>query len=283
MTFRRRVIRALDRPGGRAILGRAVTQLARKSVPDIRVYFSNGMWMHESRAAIFVDSRTLEYHPPTFRTWINECERCRADARDHWFHAYTPHDGDLIVDVGAGKGEDVIAFSEAAGRGRVIAIEAHPATYRCLQLFCALNHLRNVTTLHYAVSDRPGAVAIGSAEGWQANSLGTGGSGPFTVPGTTLDEIVETERIERIDFLKMNIEGAERSALEGMSKTLGITRALCIACHDFRADGGDGEYFRTRTFVESGLTAAGFRLVSREGDPRPYIRDQVNAVRSADQ
>jgi hypothetical protein len=90
---------------------------------------------------------------------------------------------------------------------------------------------------------------------------------------------VERENIQRIDFLKMNIEGAEIRAVEGIEKTLRITQALCISCHDFRANGGDGEHFRTKERIQTIVKQAGFRLVSRDADWRPCVADQINATR----
>jgi hypothetical protein len=94
-----------------------------------------------------------------------------------------------------------------------------------------------------------------------------------------LDELIEREKIRRVDFLKMNIEGAEAKAPEGMQRSFGIIRALCISCHDFRANQGDGEQFRTKALVQAAVKAAGFRTISRDKDPLPYVADQVNAVR----
>jgi hypothetical protein len=54
---------------------------------------------------------------------------------------------------------------------------------------------------------------------------------------------------------------------------------LCIACHDFRANWGEDEFFRTKAVITEAVRHAGFRIVSRDADPRPYVADQVNAVR----
>src|SRR4029079_6638769 len=51
-----------------------------------------------------------------------------------WFRHYHPAAGDVIVDVGAGIGEDTIILSrEVTPSGRVIAIEPSPRVFRCLQ------------------------------------------------------------------------------------------------------------------------------------------------------
>jgi FkbM family methyltransferase len=281
MTLRRAVIRALDRAGGRRILGTVIGSMARQHATDVQVYFRHGMWMHKTGDYVFVDSPTLDYHPSTFRTWPDEAEwRCR-NTHDHWFHVYKSCTGDIILDVGAGKGEDALAFSRAVGPdGRVICVEAHPTIFRCLRLFCEMNNLLNITPVNYAIVDTLGPVAINATADWQANSIGNaGGANSVSVAGITLDELVKQESIPRIDFLKMNIEGAEAAAIRGMGESLRITRALCISCHDFRADYGDGEYFRTKAVVQNAVRNAGFKILSRDLDPRRYIADQVNAIR----
>jgi FkbM family methyltransferase len=281
MTYRRALIRAFDRPGGRPILAAVINRLAQRYAPRVRVYFRNGMWMHKEDDVTFVDSPTLDYHPLIFPTWANELEHTIANAADSWFHAYQPRPGDFIIDVGGGKGEDTIVFSRAVGlTGKVLSIEAHPVTFRCLRLFCELNHLHNVATANFAVIDRARPVAIESQKGWQANRIVTiDAKDSLQVPALSLDELVEREGVRRIDFLKMNIEGAEALAIRGMERTLRITKALCISCHDFRADKGEGELFRTKRLVQDAVTRAGFRIVSRDTDPRPDIANQVNAVR----
>ncbi len=40
-----------------------------------------------------------------------------------------------------------------------------------------------------------------------------------------------------MDFVAVNMEGAEAAAIEGMPRTLTITRAVCIACHNLSRRG----------------------------------------------
>ena len=204
-----------------------------------------------------------------------------ANAADTWFHAYQPRPGDLIIDAGAGKGEDAIVFSRAPGPiGKVFSIEAPATTFRCLRLFCELNHLQNVVPVNFALFDSARHVAIENLEGWHANRIVDAGTkGALQVAGISLDELLERENVQRIDFLKMNIEGAEALAIRGMDRTLHITRALCICCHDFRADAGGGEFFRTRQLIRDCVARAGFRIIARASDPRPDIACPVHALR----
>jgi FkbM family methyltransferase len=118
-----------------------------------------------------------------------------------------------------------------------VAIEAHPLMFRCLQEVCRLNGLSNVTALHAAVAATDHEVLISDSSNYQANTTLTERGVP--VPGRVLDSIGASLGIERIDLLKMNIEGAERAALEGMVRTIEMTRNVAIGCHDVLADWRD--------------------------------------------
>ena len=58
--------------------------------------------------------------------------------------------------------------------------------------------------------------------------------------------------------------------------------AVCVACHDFRADRGEGEEFRTRPFAETFLRQHGFEIFRRESHPDPYVRDHLLGLRKED-
>ncbi len=94
------------------------------------------------------------------------------------------------------------------------------------------------------------------------------------------DEVCERHGIDRIDFLKMNIEGAERFALPGMPRALRLARCACIAAHDFRAARGEGDEFKTHDFVLRTLQNAGFSLVLRSDDPRYYVKEHIHGFRA---
>lgn len=61
----------------------------------------------------------------------------------------------------------------------------------------------------------------------------------------------------------------------------GSSRAshVCIAAHDFRADRGEGEEFRTLEFTRDFLRECGFTLLTRDDDPRYYVPYHVHGYR----
>jgi FkbM family methyltransferase len=221
-------------------------------------------------------------HEPDWAALARRPSKYLRDAEDYWFHVYRPAEGDTIVDIGAGRGEDVFAFSRAVGRsGRVIAIEAHPESFALLRQFCMRNQLGNVTAIHCACMDRRVALSMETMAVWESNFVTEAGAGAVAaIDGVPFDELQRELGLERIDFLKMNIEGAERVALPGCREALPRTRSICVAAHDFRADRGEGEHFRTRSLVRNLLSQAGFEILIRESDPRYYVPYHVHGFRS---
>ncbi|WP_031500303.1 FkbM family methyltransferase [Bryobacter aggregatus] len=206
------------------------------------------------------------------------------DADDYWFHLYKPQPGDTIVDIGAGRGEDVYAFSKAVGpTGQVWAIEPHPSTFLALRKLCEWNHLDNVRLRNYASTEKAELLQIETMDVWESNYVREGAPSErsFPVEGIPFDELSHREGIGPIDFLKMNIEGAERMALPGCRQALARTKNVCISAHDFRANRGEGESFRTLAFVREFLTECGFTLVTRDTDPRYYVPYHVHGYRPA--
>jgi FkbM family methyltransferase len=283
LPYKRALIRLLDRPGGRFLLGRIATRFLRRGGGDgVEIVYIDGMWTRRVGSNFFPDSLRFDYNYADFGSWTRQGEIYASDTKDYWLRHYRPQEGDVIVDVGAGHGEDTLTFSRAVGRtGRVIAIEAHPLSFTILDNFCRLNRLSNVTMLHLALMDKAGTVRMAESQSsWMENAIEYhAGSSGIEVRACTLSEVCKQEGLDEIAFLKMNIEGAERHALLGMESVMQKIRQICVACHDFRSDKGDGEQFRTRAFVEQFLVGHGFTLASRRDDPREAIRDHVFGVR----
>jgi FkbM family methyltransferase len=283
LSYKKALIRLLDRPGGRLLLGKIATHfLRREANGDFEVTYLDGLWTRRVGHDYFPDSLRFDYTYPDFNAWIGQANAYISQTADFWFTYYRPQDGDVIIDVGAGRGEDTLTFSRSVGeRGRVIAIEAHPLSFAILKNFCRLNGLNNVTALHLALMDRPGTVEIlESPSAWVENAVVRGdGSSGIKVSAGTLDDVCREQGLNDIAFLKINIEGAERFALLGMLSVLPRVRHICVACHDFRWESGHGEQFRTRAFVQQFLVEHGFEIISRWDDSRRYVRDHVYGSR----
>lgn len=221
--------------------------------------------MHETTTGYFA------YQHPFLRLDLRQIHE---SARTNFFWGYRPRFGDVVVDVGAGVGEETLSFSLVVGpRGKVVCIEAHPRTFRCLQKLVRYNQLVNVIAVHRAVADVSESTAmIIDSDTYVGNRLSSiKGASVRTI---TMDAIHRELGLGRIHFLKMNIEGAERLAIRGMRETLRETELLCISCHDFLAKRTGDESLRTKNEVKHFLQENGIKVLER-ADGKPYIRDQV--------
>ena len=238
-----------------------------------RIRYVAGVWAHHYRSGTIVQPR------------IGGATASETDevARDAFAYYYTPREGDIVFDVGAGVGGESRLFSHLVGRsGRVVAFEANPNTFRCLEMMVQLNKLPNVLASSYAISDQSGTVIIEDSEdNHLGNSLTDDNVKGVNVEARSLDDISLSLGIDRIDLLKMNIEGAELAALNGMSHMLTQTKNVAISCHDFRANATGLEWQRTVAPVTELLRDAGFDLDRRVDETRPWIRDTIYGTRRA--
>ncbi len=264
----RAVTRILDRPGSRFLLAGLLNRWTRANNPQVqKILFDDGVWMHQTSRGYFA------YPKPVARLDMSQNDE---RARWHFLWGYQPQEGDVVLDIGAGVGEEALLFSREVGeRGKVICVEAHPKAYRCLQKLVAYNRLANVTLLHQAVAEPSCAmVKIKDSDEYLTNRIGDAAG--IRVKATTVDAIHQTLGLGRINFLKMNIEGAERLAIQGMSGILRSTEVLCISCHDFQADQTGDEFFRTKALVMDFLQHSGLEMMERKEDNAPsYVNDQV--------
>lgn len=269
MELKRLVYATLNRPVGRPVLSAlasSILTVKNRQLTSVRSRGAN--WIHSHPTGILVER---ELHLAT----IDELD---AMTRDFWFHRYTPQSGDIVVDVGAGTGWEALLCSRLVGpSGKVIAIEAHPGTYACLAEMVERNNLRNVIPVNCAIVDVPGTIRMSDSDDHQANSVLAEQSGGVEVPAKRLDNLCDEIGIARVDLLKMNIEGAERVAVKGLDGIVHAIRHLVISCHDFRADWGHGEEYRSRADVQRELDRLDLQMLVRADDDRPWVRDYVYA------
>jgi FkbM family methyltransferase len=207
-------------------------------------------------------------------------DRLEAKTLENFCWDYVPRPGDCVVDVGCGLGTSLPTFSRLVGpEGLVVGVEAHPGTMAVAERVKAENGLANVVLLQAAITDHEGDIEISTDMCVDKNTIVGASGATVTVPGMTLDQLVGAVGLQRIDLLKMNIEGAERQAIEGGARALAITQHAAISCHDFVADfeGGPDE-MRTRAEVHAALLASGFRVREREDD-RPFVASYLFASR----
>jgi len=149
----------------------------------------------------------LENHEPGVAEWL----------------AQNVKPGMTIFDIGANIGSYTLFLAGLVReQGRVIAVEADPDVARILETNIQSNALRTVRPIHAAAYRECGEIQLGRAQ------ASTGYSGLYyskasewiAVPAYSLDVLTEKLGLSKVDFVKVDVEGAECDVLAGMDSLL---------------------------------------------------------------
>lgn len=216
-----------------------------------------------------------EYYLSSGPGWAYDYDYLLDTFKNHLGNKYLPKQGDIVIDVGAGTGEEMMIFSKLVGKtGKVYAFEAHPKTFEALSYNKRLNNLDNVELLNLAISDENGFIKIQDSDNSLANKVSKDVDMGFEVEAITIDSFLKDKDIKEVDFLKVNIEGAEQLLIQGMKESLGIIKNMAISCHDFRYMNEGDIFFKTKKIVTTFLEENNVKYQVRETN-NPLIDDYI--------
>ena len=117
-----------------------------------------------------------------------------------------------IFDIGAWKGDTAYFFSKkCSNKARIYAFEPDDYAFQILEKIKEKYKLNNVITKNILLSNAEKEIdfvsMIENTPTIKKNAI-------------TIDKFVEENNIEKIDYVKMDVEGAERNILEGSIKTI---------------------------------------------------------------
>jgi FkbM family methyltransferase len=189
--------------------------------------------------------------------------------------------GDTVVDVGANLG--LMTLHAARKAAKVIAIEAHPATFLRLKRNIELNEFANVEALNLAAGavnqdDRPiydvPSMSIGRAsliEPEEAHSTG----------GTTKVRLLDDLVSGPVRLLKIDVEGFEAEVLRGSTRILAQRPIICMELvTNIPGEGGEDPIEAHRIVMRTGLYRC-HRFAKSKFRPSPLIEVQSEAELTA--
>lgn len=125
---------------------------------------------------------------------------------------YSPGIGDVVLDCGAFYGLFSIYISEKVGKtGKIFCFEPDPETVRILRMNIMRNGISNVEVVEKALWSKSGKLAF-DADGNGASKVEFqpgNGSGGLEVDAVSIADFAAEKNLKQIDFVKMDIEGAE--------------------------------------------------------------------------
>lgn len=136
-----------------------------------------------------------------------------------------------FIDVGANKGDFTLFTGHLIGEsGKVIAVEPAPENIHWLNKSLAENELENITLVDAALSDENGHATfrLGDRSGW-GNLLPDRDEledGTIEVRTVTLDSLVPELELDRVDAVKIDVEGGEVAVVRGAEETIDRFRPM---------------------------------------------------------
>lgn len=140
-------------------------------------------------------------------------------------------EGATVVDIGTNLGYyTVIAGKKVGPKGRVFGYEPNMDSFNLLHRNILINNFDNITPINLALSNILGERALYLGDNKCTHSFADNRkTGKNEVVATdTLDNSLKKYGSPKIDVIKMDIEGAEILALEGMTETINRSRELII-------------------------------------------------------
>ncbi|RAK63602.1 FkbM family methyltransferase [Phenylobacterium kunshanense] len=183
---------------------------------------------------------------PSLRVLSHAFRAWRRNRRWAKHEPETPYLADLLsgvpvcLHVGASDGRHSYVMTQVAPKARIWAFEPSAFAFEVLKTTIAWHRIgRQVTPIHAAVADQPGELLLvtpkktsgrmGRAYAYVAETRPNGPARPDLedtgmdvqpTPVLTLDAFCREHGIDKVDFIRMDIEGAELKALMGALEIL---------------------------------------------------------------
>lgn len=160
---------------------------------------------------ILAPSKSRLVPVPLFMTTSEQCVK----------DVFRPKEGDVVVDVGTYIGRFTLIASKCVGKsGKVIGVEPNPENFEIVRRNVQMNQSTNVVLLNAAASNREGILRMykGPAGGW--TTIQPISDRFFDAPCIKLDTSLEKLGIEKVDWMKIDVEGAGLLVLEGSARIL---------------------------------------------------------------
>jgi FkbM family methyltransferase len=163
--------------------------------------------------------------------------------------------GSRILDLGAHLG--TFSLFAAAHGYQVLAIEASPRNAALLKATIAKNRLENVRVVWAAVSDHEEELLFVQAGAYSHVAGPLGASGGIRLPALTVDGLVSRHGWSGVEFVKMDIEGSEVAAIDGMTRLMAGNEAPVIL---YESNGHTLSFLgKTPRDLRSCLASSGYR------------------------
>jgi FkbM family methyltransferase len=170
---------------------------------------------------------------------------------DEIIELFTPKEGDVVIDVGAHMGRYTIIGAKRVGtKGKVVAIEANPNNFEMLNRNIKLNQLTNIISLNNAVYSKetkiklylPGEELGHTTYNTVMSDRAKNEDKFVEVSANTLDYLLQLKGIMDVNWIKIDVEGAEFEVLKGACNVLSKSKDITLLIEVHNLSGGTNLY-----------------------------------------
>lgn len=143
----------------------------------------------------------------------------------HGLHRVRAEPGDVVIDAGGCWGDTALYFASLVGpHGKVFTFEFDPESLEILHANLALNPelAERIEVVSLALWNRSGETLEFTPAG-RMTTVGRpseDGASELRVSTVTLDDYVKQQGLDRVDYIKMDVEGAELAVIDGAGETV---------------------------------------------------------------
>jgi FkbM family methyltransferase len=218
----------------------------------------------------------------------------------------------VIFDIGSCEGEDAVRYARAFPMATVYAVEALPDNVSRMHDTLATRGMLDIVVVPYAFSDRVGTAEFHISSGrpphaspdedWDYGNKSSSLLAPDlhlqvhpwvsfdevqSVPVLTLEDFCATAGIRQVDFIHVDVQGAELQVLRGAGAMLESTRAIWLEVESVPLYAGQPLKADVETFMaERGFTLlvdtvrriSGDQLYVRRSDVDLSLRDAIHLL-----
>jgi FkbM family methyltransferase len=176
-----------------------------------------------------------------------------------YFKRYAPQKNDVVVDIGAGLGAEAVWLLQRVALGKYVALDAEPHLYPAL--------VETSSQFPGVLLPCPYAIGTGSLLPFASYNpmsyldAAESGNSMRSIPTISWQDLQRISKFDRVDLLKVNIEGGEGPLFESLAQEgMDSIKRVIVACHDFRTRAGESEFFTTKERVKNALQRSGFQV-----------------------
>lgn len=186
-----------------------------------------------------------------YRIWFRKCSAYSSidiytkifKENDHFLiPKFSGKDVNLVIDLGANEGYYILKLKQNNSKCRVMAVEPNPLAFEILKKNIKSNKLNNIILVNKAVDSKSGKITLEIVE--QFSAIGGKDLGIMERPWLkkemikkvevdclTLNKLCKDYKINRIDILKLDVEGMEMEILKNSKSLLNKIHKIVVEWH----------------------------------------------------